>query len=63
MYKVIKSFFDLDDKNYEYKEGQIFPRKGAKVSEDRIEELLSGHNKLKKPLIKEVKEQKKKKSE
>lgn len=63
MYKVIKPFFDLEDKNFEYKEGQTFPRKGAKVSEDRIEELLSGRNKLKTPLIKEVKEQKKKKSE
>lgn len=63
MYKVVKSFFDLEDKNFEYKEGHTFPRKGAKVSEDRIEELLSGRNKLRTPLIKEEKEQKKKKSE
>ena len=60
MYKVIKHFFDLEDKNFEYKEGQMFPRKGSKVSEDRIEELLSNRNKLRTPLIKEIKEQKKK---
>ena len=60
MYKVIKSFFDLEDKSYEYKEGKPFPRKGKKVSESRIEELLSNRNKLKTPLIKEVKDKKKK---
>lgn len=60
MYKVIKSFFDLEDKNYEYKEGKPFPRNGLKVSESRIAELLSDRNKLKTPLIKEIKEQKKK---
>lgn len=64
MYKVIKQFHDLQDatktKNgmvyHEYNVGDEFPRKGFKVSDERLKELSGKDNKQGKPLIKEVKE-------
>lgn len=50
-YKVIHYFTDLQDFNHPYKVGDEFPRLGMKVSEQRINELLSSKNKQKKPLI------------
>lgn len=61
MFLVLTSFFDLQDKNYEYHEGDIFPRKGIKVSDQRIQELASDKNRRKKPLIQKVEEKPKKK--
>lgn len=66
MYKVIKPFFDLQDftstksgKVYqEYKEGDEYPRKGFKVSEERLAELSRSENKLNTPLIQLVEEEK-----
>lgn len=52
MYKVIKSFADLQDNNFLYKVGDPFPRKGLKVSESRLAELASSNNKQGEPLIK-----------
>lgn len=65
MYKVIKQFHDLQDvtktKNgnvyHEYKVGDEFPRKGLKVSEERLKELSGKDNKRGTPLIEEVKEE------
>ena len=65
MYKVIKQFHDLQDvtktKNgnayHEYKVGEEFPRKGFKVSDERLKELSGKDNKQGKPLIEEVKEE------
>lgn len=51
MYKVIKHFCDLQDKNHSYNEGDIFPRKGLEVSEERLAELAGNNNKQGKPLI------------
>ena len=56
MYKVIKLFADLQDNNYEYKAGDIFPRKGLSVSEERLAELSSVNNKRGIILIEKVKE-------
>ena len=51
MYRVIKMFTDLQDGGYMYNAGDEFPRSGVKVSESRINELLSTRNRQGKPLI------------
>ena len=58
MYKVIKLFADLQDNNYIYKEGDVYPRKGLEVSEERIAELAGSNNLQKQPLIAPVKQKK-----
>ena len=60
MYKVIEPFVDLQDELYAYGKGDTFPRKGLKVSEERLKELSGSNNKRNMPLIKEVKKPKKK---
>ena len=62
MYKVIKSFVDLRDKNHLYKVGDTFPKVGSVASENRIAELSSDKNKIGVPLIEKVEEPKKKKT-
>ena len=54
MYKVLVNFTDLQDNNYRYHAGDKFPRKGAKVSDERLEELSTDKNRRHKPMIKEV---------
>lgn len=54
-YKVIKSFTDLQDERYLYKVDDTFPRKGKKVSSERLEELSTSSNRRGEPLIVEVK--------
>ena len=56
MYKVIKSFTDLQDNNYKYDVGDTYPRKGLNVLQSRINELASDKNKQKTPLIEEIPE-------
>lgn len=56
MYKVIKFFTDLQDNDYPYNAGDVFPRSGVGVSEGRIAELASGNNKQGEPLIALVEE-------
>ena len=67
MYRVIKSFTDLQDNNYAYYVGDIFPHNGVEVGAERIAELASDKNRLGVPLIEEVAEKpkrtRKKKSE
>ena len=67
MYKVIKSFTDLQDNNYAYYVGDTFPRNGVEVGAERIVELSSDKNLQGVPLIEEVTEKpkrtRKKKSE
>lgn len=41
MYRVIEYFTDLHDDDHEYREGDVFPREGIKVSKERLEELAS----------------------
>ena len=55
MYKVVKYFEDLTDNRYPYNEGDTFPRKGLKVSDERIDELSSTNNKRGEVLIVEIK--------
>ena len=67
MYKVIKSFTDLQDNNYAYYVGDKFPHNGVEVGAERIAELASDKNRRGIPLIEEVTEKpkrtRKKKSE
>ena len=67
MYKVIKSFTDLQDNNYAYYVGDTFPRNGVEVGAERVAELSSDKNLQGVPLIEEVAEKpkrtRKKKSE
>lgn len=56
MYKVIKSFTDLQDNNYAYYVGDTFPHNGVEVCAERIAELASGKNRRGIPLIEEVAE-------
>ena len=58
MYKVIRFFTDLQDNDYPYNEGDIFPRDGMTVTKERIDELSSANNKQLRPLIQKEKENK-----
>lgn len=57
MYKVVKSFFDLQDENHSYCVGDVFPRFGFDVSDKRLIELAGKENKLGVPVIREMREQ------
>ncbi len=59
MYRVIRYFTDLTDKNRAYNAGDIYPRQGLTVSVDRLVELSTDKNKRGVPLIVEVEEAKK----
>lgn len=54
MYKVVKAFADLQDDNFAYKEGDIYPRKGFDVLPSRIKELATTANRRGIALIKEI---------
>ena len=54
MYRVIKYFTDLQDNNYAYNVGDVFPHEGMEVSEKRLLELSTYNNRQKKPLIEKV---------
>ena len=56
MYKVIKSFTDLQDNNYAYYVGDTFPHDGVEVEAERLSELASDKNRLGVPLIEEIAE-------
>ena len=56
MYKVIKSFTDLQDNNHAYSVGDTFPHNGVEVDAKRIAELASDKNRLGVPLIEEITE-------
>ena len=58
MYKVIKMFTDLQDNNFKYNAGDIFPRKGLKVSDERLEELSTTKNRRHVPLIEKIEKEK-----
>lgn len=55
-YKVIRFFTDLQDNDHPYYEGDIFPREGLSVSDERIKELSGRNNLQKTQLIKKVRE-------
>ena len=56
MYKVIKSFTDLQDNNYAYYVGDTFPRNGVEAGAERVAELASDKNLQGVPLIEEIEE-------
>lgn len=56
MYKVIKSFTDLQDNNYAYYVGDTFPHNSVEVGAERVAELASDKNRIGVPLIEEVAE-------
>lgn len=62
-YTVIKPFTDLQDNKHVYRAGDVFPRPGYKVSEERLKALSTAENKRKVALIKPVGEKKPSKSE
>lgn len=51
MYKVIKLFADLNDGCHVYNPGDVYPREGVEVSDERIKELSGSLNKRGEPLI------------
>lgn len=50
-YKVIEPFTDLQDNNYAYAVGDVYPHKGYTPDEDRINELASADNLRNRPVI------------
>ena len=56
MYKVIKSFTDLQDDSYAYYVGDTFPRNGVEAGAERVAELASDKNLQGVPLIEETAE-------
>lgn len=54
MYIVIDNFNDLEDNHHKYVVDDIYPCEKRDVSQERIEELSTVNNKLKRVLIKEV---------
>lgn len=44
MYKVIERFEDAQDNGHEYQVGDIYPRDGLEVSEERFTELSTTNN-------------------
>lgn len=56
MYKTKVLFTDLQDGSHKYLPGDIFPREGLEVSEERLKELSTTANRRGIVLIEEVKE-------
>lgn len=56
MYKVIRYFTDLQDKEYAYQVGDTYPRKGLSPTDERIAELSSSQNRQGTPLIEAAEE-------
>lgn len=53
---IYEKFKDLEDNNYIYKKGDIYPREGLEPTKKRIKELVSNKNKIGEPLIQKVEE-------
>ena len=52
MYKVVHSFWDMEDKTrHTYKVGDEFPYDGRKIKKQRLDELASKDNKIGEILI------------
>lgn len=56
MYRVIRCFTDLQDNDYAYNVGDVYPRHGMSVSDERFAELASAENRQKTPLIEAIDE-------
>lgn len=57
-YKVVKHFTDIQDNNYAYNEGDMYPREGMSVLPSRIRELATDENRQGVALIVEIEEEK-----
>lgn len=55
MYKVVHEFIDLQDEDFLYNVGDVYPRKGSEPTEERIAELSGDKNKIGKAVIEKVK--------
>ena len=53
-YKVLRFFNDLQDNEYYYETGSVYPRDGLNPSQNRIDELASANNKQAIPLIEPI---------
>ncbi len=53
MWRVVTPFIDLQDNNYAYALGDVYPREGVKPSQKRIKELAGCNNLAGFPLIAE----------
>jgi hypothetical protein len=53
-YKVVRRFKDLKHGGHIYEVGDVYPKKGKRTSNARIEELAKGKNKYNQIYIKEV---------
>lgn len=51
-YRVIEEFCDMQDHDYKYSVGDVYPRRGMTLDKNRAELLSTDHNKLGRPLIK-----------
>ena len=58
MYRVLRNFRDLKDRQYLYRAGDEYPRAGQTASSARIEALMTGKNKAKLIFIEEIPEEK-----
>lgn len=54
MYKAVVNFVDLQDHNYRYLTGDVYPRKGYTPSDERIASLAGTNNRRGMPVIAEV---------
>lgn len=54
---VVTPFVDLKDGHHIYRKGDIYPRAGLNVSDERIMQLLSTQNKAHKSFLERVAEQ------
>ena len=59
MYRVKVYFTDLQDNGKPYYPGEIYPRAGLTVSEERLKELRGPDNKRRMPLIEYIPEREK----
>lgn len=55
MYRVVHEFIDLQDEDFLYNVGDVYPRKGSEPTEERIAELSGDKNKIGEVLIEKVK--------
>lgn len=53
---VVVPFIDLEDGHHMYRKGDIYPREGLNVSDERIMQLLSTQNKAHKSFLERVAE-------
>ena len=57
MYRAKTTFADLQDGKWLYHEGDVYPRDGLTVSDERLAELAGSDNLARRPLIELLPEQ------